>query len=55
MNDQIQASQLIESGKRAAAREDVEELRQITGRLWDLMPANEQASEEMRAYTGMFY
>ena len=53
MNDQIQASQLIESGKRAAAREDVEELRQINGRLWDLMPAKEQASDEMRAYTGI--
>lgn len=53
MNDQIQASQLIESGKRAAAREDVEELRQINGRLWDLMPAQEQASDEMRAYTGI--
>ena len=53
MNDQIQASQLIESGKRASAREDVEELRQINGRLWDLMPAKEQASDEMRAYTGI--
>lgn len=53
MNDQIQASQLIDSGKRAAAREDVEELRLINGRLWDLMPAKEQASDEMRAYTGI--
>ena len=53
LNDQIQASQLIESGKRAVAREDVEELRQINGRLWDLMPAKEQASDEMRAYTGI--
>lgn len=53
MNDQIQASQLIESGKRAAAREDIDELRQINGRLWDLMPAKEQASEEMRAFTGI--
>jgi hypothetical protein len=53
MNDQIQASQLIESGKRAAAREDVAELRQINGRLWDLMPAKEQASDEMRVFTGI--
>ncbi len=53
MNDQIQASQLIDSGKRAAARGDIEGLRLINGRLWDLMPANEQASDEMRAYTGI--
>ena len=53
MNDQIQASQLIDSGKRAAARGDIEELRLINGRLWDLMPAREQASDEMRAYTGI--
>ena len=53
MNDQIQASQLIESGKRASTREDVEELRLINSRLWDLMPAKEQASDEMRAYTGI--
>jgi molecular chaperone DnaK len=53
MNDQIQASQLIDSGKRASAREDVEELRIINGRLWDLMPAKEQASDEMRPYTGI--
>ena len=45
MNDQIQASQLIDSGKRAAARGDIEELRLINGRLWDLMPAREQASD----------
>ena len=50
MNDQIQASQLIESGKRSATREDLEELRLINGRLWDLMPTEEQASDEMRAY-----
>ncbi len=53
MNDQILASQLIESGKRAAAREDVEELRLISGRLWNLMPAREQDSDEMRVYTGI--
>lgn len=53
MNDQIQASQLIDNGKRAIEREDIESLRQITNRLWDLMPATEKASEEMRAFTGI--
>lgn len=53
MNDQIQASQLIESGRRAYERDDVDALRQINTRLWELMPAQEQASEEMRAYTGI--
>ena len=52
MNDQIQVSQLVESGRRAFEREDVDTLRQINARLWDLMPAQEQASEEMRASTG---
>ncbi|MBP7780321.1 MAG: Hsp70 family protein [Burkholderiaceae bacterium] len=53
MNDQIQASQLIDNGKRAIAKDDVEALQQINARLWDLMPATEQASDEMRAYTGI--
>ena len=53
MNDQIQASQLIESGKRAIDRDDVEGLQQINSRLWNLMPATEKASDEMRAFTGI--
>lgn len=53
MNDQIQASQLIENGQRAADRGDVDALRQINSRLWDLMPSTEQASDDMRAYTGI--
>lgn len=53
MNDQIQASQLIENGKRAIQRDDIEALQQINVRLWDLMPATDKASEEMRAYTGI--
>jgi molecular chaperone DnaK len=53
MNDQIQASQLIENGKRAIDRDDIESLRQINNRLWDLMPATEKASDEMRAFTGI--
>jgi molecular chaperone DnaK len=50
MNDQIQASQLIESGKRAIDRDDVEGLQQINSRLWNLMPATEKANDEMRAF-----
>lgn len=53
MNDQIQAAQLIENGKRAADRDDLDGLRQINARLWDLMPATEKTSDEMRAYTGI--
>lgn len=53
MNDQIQASQLIDNGKRAIERDDIENLRTINGRLWDLMPASEQSSDEMRSYTGI--
>lgn len=53
MNDQIQATQLIENGKRAAERDDLDTLRQINARLWDLMPDQEQTSDEMRAYTGI--
>lgn len=53
MNDQIQASQLIDNGKRAIAKDDIEALQQINARLWDLMPATEKASDEMRAYTGI--
>jgi hypothetical protein len=53
MNDQIQGKQLIDGGKRAVAIESWDELRQINSRLWDLMPSEEQASEEMRVYTGI--
>jgi len=53
MNDQIQATQLIENGKRAIENDDIEALQQINSRLWDLMPATDKASDEMRAYTGI--
>lgn len=53
MNDQIQATQLAESGKRAIAREDWDELRQIVNRLWDLLPAEQQNTEDMRMFTGL--
>jgi molecular chaperone DnaK len=53
MNDEVQCKQLIENGKRAVEQESWDELRQINDRLWDLLPAKEQASEEMRIYTGI--
>jgi molecular chaperone DnaK len=53
MNDQVQAKQLVENGKRAVAGEAWDDVRQINERLWDLMPAEEQASEELRVYTGI--
>jgi molecular chaperone DnaK len=53
MNDEVQCKQLIENGKRAVEKEAWDELRQINDRLWDLLPAKEQASEEMRIYTGI--
>jgi molecular chaperone DnaK len=53
MNDQIQATQLFENGKRAVERDDFDGLRQINARLWDLIPSKEKDSEEYRAFTGI--
>lgn len=53
MNDQIQATQMLEAGKRAIAKEDWDEVRVVIGRLWTLVPAEEQAAEDMRMFTGL--
>ena len=53
MNDQIQATQMLESGKRAIAREDWDEVRVIIGRLWTLVPAEAQSAEDMWMFTGL--
>ena len=53
MNDQIQATQLAESGKRAIAKEDWDELRMIVGRMWDLVPAEQMNEEDRRMFTGL--
>ncbi len=53
MNDQIQAKQLIENGKRLIASEAWDDLRQVNVRLWDLMPDDERSSDDMRIYTGI--
>jgi molecular chaperone DnaK len=53
MNDQVQAKQLIENGRRLIESESWDDLRQVNGRLWDLMPDSEQSSDEMRPFTGI--
>jgi len=53
MNDQIQASRLLEAGKRAVASDDWDEVRTVCGRLWDLLPEEQQAKEDMRMFTGL--
>ena len=53
MNDQLQAKQLIEAGKRHIAAQDWEDLKKVNGRLWDLMPADARESDDMRLYTGI--
>lgn len=53
MNDQMQATRLCEAARRAMAAEDWEEVRALLGRLWDLVPAEQQTSEEVRMFTGL--
>ncbi|MBL8394706.1 MAG: Hsp70 family protein, partial [Candidatus Accumulibacter sp.] len=53
MNDQLQARQLIEAGKRHVAAQDWEDLKKVNGRLWGLMPADARESDDMRLYTGI--
>ena len=53
MNDQVQASRLLEAGKRAVAADDWEEVATICSRLWNLMPEEQQTKEEMRMFTGL--
>src|SRR5262249_37816104 len=44
MNDQAQAADLIEKGRRVIAEEKWEELRGVIGRLWDLVPVVERST-----------
>lgn len=53
MNDQTQAKQLIENGKRLIASASWDEVAQVVGRLWDLMPDEERDSDQMRHFTGI--
>ncbi len=53
MNDQVQAKNLIESGRRYVDAEDWDNLRIVNGRLWDLLPQPEQQSNEFKHFTGI--
>lgn len=53
MNDQIQATRLFDIGKRAIASEDWSEVRAICGRLWDLLPYDQQDTPQARMLTGL--
>ena len=53
MNDQMQANQLIDAGRREISSESWDDLRQINGRLWDLMPNDVQDADDLRLYTGI--
>jgi molecular chaperone DnaK len=53
MNDQVQAKQLFEIGKRHVADRAWDDLRQVNGRLWNLLPDREREADEMRLYTGI--
>jgi molecular chaperone DnaK len=51
LNDEEQASLLIESGQRAIQQQDFDKLRTINGQLIDLLP--EENREEARSFTGI--
>lgn len=51
LNDEVQASLLIESGQRAIQQQDFDKLRTVNGQLIDLLP--EENREEARNFTGI--
>lgn len=53
MNDQVQAKQLIEVGRTHISNQAWDDLKQVNGRLWDLMPSDARESDDMRLYTGI--
>jgi len=53
MNDQVQAKQFIEAGRNHISNQDWDDLKQVNGRLWDLMPSDAREAEDMRLYTGI--
>ncbi len=53
MNDQLQAKNLIENGKRHITEQSWDDLRQVVGRLWSLLPQLEQQAKEFRYLTGI--
>ena len=53
MNDQTQAKQLIDHGRRLVATKAWDDLRDVNGQLWMLVPDTERAEEDVRLYTGI--
>jgi molecular chaperone DnaK len=53
MNDEMQAKTLIEIGKKHIALEDWDQLRDVNGRLLDLLPQAEQQADDFRHFTGI--
>jgi molecular chaperone DnaK len=53
MNDQTQAKQLVEAGKRHIEARSWDEVRVVNDRLWDLLPNDQKESDDMYHYTGI--
>ncbi len=53
MNDQAQAKQLIDHGRRLIVTKNWDDLREVNGQLWMLVPDTERAEEDIRLYTGI--
>lgn len=53
MNDQVQADSLIQAGRQHIASEQWDSLRQVVGRLFDLLPQKEKASRDFAGITGL--
>lgn len=52
-NDQLQAKNLIEAGKKHIAADDYDKLGEVNARLSNLLPQREKDSKEMRHFTGI--
>lgn len=52
-NDQLQAKNLIEDGKKHIAADDYDKLAEVNIRLHSLLPQEEKDSNEMRHFTGI--
>ena len=53
MNDQVQAKQLIENGRASIRSQDWDDVRQVIGRLWSLLPDEDRSSGEFNMLTGI--
>jgi hypothetical protein len=52
-NDQVQAKNLIEAGKRHITAEDYDKLAEVNARLHALLPEQEKETRQMRYFTGI--